>query len=75
MVQYWKYRFFCWLLRSKPLMFNAYDSAIRELGEAMLVDGASVGEINRAMLEAWREKHLRPQPFLNDWHPLNEVAE
>ena len=46
---------------------NIFDRSVREMGEAMLLDGATTQEVNLAMIEALTEKHVSKPTLLSTY--------
>lgn len=55
-------------------LLNVQDLAIMELGEAMLLDGASTKEINMMMVEMWQENAARRAELLSSYRTTIEVV-
>jgi len=48
-------------------LLNISDLSVKELGEAMLLDGATTQEVNLAMIEALTEKHASKPTLLSTY--------
>jgi hypothetical protein len=57
----------------KGLLFVPQDQRLREISEAMLLDGAKPSEINATVLDIWQEEHKQKPRILTTYHPVREV--
>ncbi len=65
---YWMIK--CAAASQQNLLFNADNMEIRQIGEAMIMDGAPVDQVNQVMFETWWEKIKNKPPFLYRWMPV-----
>lgn len=57
----------------KGLLFIPQDQQLREISEAMLLDGVKPSEINSTILDLWEEKQKQQPKVLESYQPVREV--
>jgi hypothetical protein len=75
-----KLRFLNWLNKKaevserKGVLFVPQDNILREISEAMLIDGVNPSEINSTVLNIWQEQRKQKPRILTEYHSTRIIT-